>query len=97
MWIPIEHCDGGDEVDGKRGSKIGDVRGERTLEMWLEDMDVDVDADVDVEDDDVVGYGVRGFVDRVWRELEKIGLVLERKKQQMEKVKELENGHDGDL
>lgn len=90
MWIPVGIWDGGDEVDGERGREVGDVRGGKGLVLGLEDGVEGVEGDGGV-------FGVRDVVERVWKRLEKIGLVVQRGRHRVDKVKELDGGHDGDL
>ena len=40
---------------------------------------------------------MRDVLERVWRKLERIGLVVQKTKQQTRKAKEPDTGHDGDL
>lgn len=102
MWIPLEFWDeGGDGVRGEGGPRGGDVRGEKVLEeaeledeLALEYGDGDGDGEMEME-----VYGVRDMLQWVWRKVEKIGLLVQREKQQVGKCKELDDddGHDGDL
>ena len=85
MWIPIEFWD---EEDQKRGHKGEDVRGEKVLELEVEDDEVEAEGEV---------HGLRYIVGRVWRNLEKTGSLMQRTWQHMENTKELDNEHDGDL
>ena len=87
--MPLEFWDDGDEVDQDRGLKSGDVRGEKALEeLELDDEDVEMEKSV---------YGMKNVLARVWRKLENIGLIMQTKRQQLQKAKELDDGHDGDL
>ncbi|KAF6220867.1 hypothetical protein HO133_002547 [Letharia lupina] len=102
MWIPVGIWDGGDEVDGGRGREIGDVRGGEGLVLGLEDGVEGVEGDggvfgVEGVEGDGGVFGVRDVVERVWKRLEKIGLVVQRGRHRVDKVKELDGGHDGDL
>lgn len=87
MWIPAEFCDGGEGGSGKGG----DVRGERVLEVGLEDEDLKGEGDWGM------GFGVRVVVGWVWSGVERAGLVLQRGMKRVGKVQELDDGHDGDL
>lgn len=96
MWIPIEFWDEGDEVGKERGPRGGDVRGEKALEVEVE---VEVDEDVGMEMEMVMD-GMKDMAGWVWRKLEKIGLVVQSKRQDiddMDEIKEPDNGYDGDL
>lgn len=90
MWIPVEFWDDGDEVDEKRGWRRADVRRGRALEAELGEEDADVEMEMEV-------YGIRDVLEGWWRRLEKVGLVVQRKFWELEKFKELDDGHDGDL
>lgn len=94
IWIPVEFWDEGEDVDIRRGSGSGNVGGAKALELELELEPELEDEDVEME---MEVYGIRDVLERVWRKAEQIGLVVQRKKQPMEKVKELDNRHDGDL
>ena len=85
MWIPMEFWD---EEDKKRGHKSEDVRGEKELELEVEYDEVEAEGE---------GHGLRYVVGGVWRKLEKTGSRMQRTWQHMERTKELDNGHDGDL
>lgn len=96
MWVPVQFWDGGDEGDGK-GVRGGDVRGEKVLVADFEaELEEKEDEDVELQGK-IEGYGVRDVLERVWKTVEKIGTVVRRRKQRMERDKELDNGHDGDL
>lgn len=100
IWIPVEFWDGGDgrdggdERDGKQSPGSENVKGKKALEAELEAVSVDEDGEMEME---MEAYGRRGVVERIWKELEKLGSVVQRKMEQMQKVKELGDGHDGDL
>ena len=89
IWIPIQFWDEGEE---KRDHKSEDVRGEKLLELEVEVDDVDEDVEVERP-----VHGPRCVMEKVWKKLEKIGLVVQGKRQHVEKVKDLDNGNDGDL
>lgn len=74
MWIPMQFWDEGVE---ERGRTSEDVRGEKVLELEVEDEDVE---------DEMQLHGARCVMERVWRNLEKIGLVVQRKRQHVDKV-----------
>ncbi len=100
IWIPVEFWDDGDEVGEYRRPRSGDVRGEKVVEVELE-AELQVEVEVGVEDEDaemeMEVYGVRDVLEGWWRNLEKVGLVVQRKFRRMEKVRKLGDGHDGDL
>ncbi len=92
LWIPDEFWDDGDEVGGERSPREEDVRGEnvaeRVWEVELEDEDEEIKTSL---------YGMKDVLARVWKKLEEIGLVVQRKEQEIENTNELDDGHDGDL
>lgn len=101
---------GWDEGDVRGGGKVGDVRGERVLEADFEgdvmeeeeEEDGDEGEDGEGEGKDVEmdarwsGSNVRDMFLRVWKEVERIGMVV-RRRRRVETAEELDDGHDGDL
>lgn len=98
MWMPVEVLDGGDVSGEKEGEK--EVEEEKVLEVEVQG-EVEVEFEDEDEDEDVgmekSAYGIKDVFERVWRKMEKVGLVAQRKKQQRGKAKELDDEHDGDL
>lgn len=98
IWMPAEFWDEGDGVEKERGAESGGLRGEKEVN-W----ERDVGLDLEDEHGDVYGkmestvYGARDAIVRVWRDLERAGLVAWRKAQRLGKAGELDDGHDGDL
>lgn len=91
---------GWDDGDGKVGD---DVRGERVLEgdfegeLMEELMEEEVeDEDGEVDGKDGSGSGVADVLVRVWRTVERIGIVV-RRRRRVGSAKGLDDGHDGDL
>lgn len=95
IWVPVEFWDEVEGVD-ERGSGSEGMRGEKALEGEGE-----AEGEVGVEDGDEGMesrmYGMKDVLERVWRKLERIGLVVQKGEQQMRKIKQLDKGHDGDL
>lgn len=96
MWIPAEFWDGEEqrgervvvvEVEGEvEGEDVQDEEGEEGEEEEVGEGEIGVQA-----------CGVRDVVGRVWRNLQRIGLVGRRERERVGKEKELDNGHGGDL
>ena len=96
--MPADLWDDEDEVGTEPDPGVVSVRGEKALE-WDEEVQ---SANKDVATHRTV-YGMsvddmRDVLARVWRKLEKASLVVQRtRKRAVEKARNLDDGHDGDL